>query len=123
MLKEQNKLNQAEALYRRALKGREEIYGSSHRDTLYTKGHLGHCLMLQSNSSGNDMIVDAFHKLKEGPNGITSSHPWYKKFTKILKNPNSNFSKKNVEIKRNYNELDCIVFKIMMLGRLLSYTN
>ena len=42
--------------------------------------------MLQSNSSGNDMIVDAFHKLKEGPNGITSSHPWYKKFTKILKN-------------------------------------
>ena len=86
LLKEQNKLNQAEALYRRALKGREEIYGSSHRDTLYTKGYLGHCLMLQSNLSGNDMIVDAFHKLKEGPNGITSSHPWYKKFTKILKN-------------------------------------
>ena len=33
------------------------------------------------------------------------------------------FRIQNVEIKKNYNELDGVVFKIMMLGRLLGYTN
>ncbi len=41
--------------------------------------------MLQSNPIGREMVVDAFNKLKEGPNGIKASHPWYTKFTKILK--------------------------------------
>ncbi len=40
--------------------------------------------MLQNNPLGREMVLDAFNKLQEGPNGITSSHPWYTKFTKIL---------------------------------------
>ena len=33
------------------------------------------------------------------------------------------FRIQKVEIKKSFNELGCVVFKIMMLGRLLSYTN
>ena len=39
---------------------------------------------LQNNPLGREMVVDAFNKLQQGPNGIKASHPWYSKFTKIL---------------------------------------
>eukprot|EP00942_MAST-04A_sp_MAST-4A-sp1_P006528 g6528.t1 len=84
LLEKQNKLKEAEELYQRALNGFKEIHGPNHQYTLNTKGNLGHCLMLQNNPLGREMVVDAFNKLKEGPNGIKASHPWYKKFNKIL---------------------------------------
>eukprot|EP00942_MAST-04A_sp_MAST-4A-sp1_P011220 g11220.t1 len=84
LFEKQNKLDEAELLYKRALKGDEEIHGPNHHITLNTKGNLGHCLMLQNNLLGREMVVDAFNKLQEGPNGIKASHPWYTKFTKIL---------------------------------------
>ena len=84
MFEKQNKLDEAESLFRRELSAEEEIYGPNHHNTLNTKGNLGHCLMLQNNPLGREMVVDAFNKLKEGPNGIKASHPWYTKFTKIL---------------------------------------
>ena len=82
--KTQGNLKEAEELFQCELSAEEGIYGPNHPSTLNTKGNLGHCLMLQNNPLGREMVVDAFNKLKEGPNGIKASHPWYKKFNKIL---------------------------------------
>ena len=95
LLKKQNKLDEAESLFRRALEGLEETLGPNHHDILNTKGNLGHCLMLQNNSLGREMVVDAFNKLQQGPNGIKASHPWYKKFSNILNQKNKNYDKDN----------------------------
>ena len=40
--------------------------------------------MLKNNPLGRKMVKIAFGKLKEGPNAIVESHPWFIKFTKIL---------------------------------------
>ena len=87
LLKEQGKLTEAERFFQLALDGHEEIYGPNHPTTLNSKGNLGHCLMLQKDFLlGRKMVVGAFNQLQEGPNGITISHPWYKKFNEILNN-------------------------------------
>ena len=95
LFKKQNKLDEAESLYKRALEGQEEIHGPNHQYTLNSKGNLGHCLMLQNNPLGREMVVDAFNKLQQGPNGIKASHPWYKKFSNILNQKNKNYDKDN----------------------------
>ena len=95
LLKKQNKLDEAESLFRRELSAEEEILGPNHQYTLNTKGNLGHCLMLQNNPLGHEMVVDAFNKLQQGPNGIKASHPWYKKFSNILNQKNKNYDKDN----------------------------
>ena len=84
LFSKQNKLDEAELLFNRALEGQEEMLGPNHQYTLNSKGNLGHCLMLQNNPLGREMVVAAFNKLQQGPNGIKASHPWYTKFTKIL---------------------------------------
>ena len=88
-------LDEAVSLFRRALEGLEELHGPNHQLTLNTKGNLGHCLMLQNNSLGREMVVDTFNKLQQGPNGIKASHPWYKKFSNILNQKNKNYDKDN----------------------------
>jgi hypothetical protein len=63
--------------------------GEDHLNTLNTRGNLGVLLMKMTrnkkmNKNGKVMVKEVLQSLVSPPHSLPTSHPWIKKFNKVL---------------------------------------
>ena len=92
VLQDMDQLNEAEEMHRRALAVKVAALGADHPSTAYSRGQLGHVVMLQGDSEGDGSkaargraaVEEALRQLKAPPHSKPGGHPWVVKLSGFL---------------------------------------